>query len=128
MSQQTQNQQGFSTVELLISLFIAAAFIGTGFQLFSVITKDSNEARLRSKASNIAYENLRRYSGTVGTQCSPTPPSATPTPPSDLPNSSIQVTFSCPYGNSSKVTRVSVAVQYGQPQQIVRESLDAIDQ
>lgn len=121
-----QSQQGFSAVELLISLFIAAAFIGTGFQLFSVVTKDSNDARMRSKASNVAQENLRRYSGSVGTTCSPPPASATPTAPSDLPQGSISVSFSCPFGNNSQVTRIAVVVSYGQPQQTLQENLDVI--
>src|SRR4051812_9883166 len=112
MNKPRSQSEGFSTVELLISLFVAAAFIATAFQLFGVVVNDSNAARLRSRASNIAYENLRQYAGSIGTVCSPAPASATPAAPSDLPLATITVSYSCPYGNSSKTTRVKVTVNY----------------
>ena len=58
----TTSQAGFSAVELLITLFIAVAFIGAGYQLYAIIIKDGSEASLRAKANTIAYENLRTYS------------------------------------------------------------------
>lgn len=125
MSTQHGNE-GFSTVELLISLFVAAAFIATSFQLFSIVVGDSNAARLRSRASNIAYENLRLYSATAttGGVCSPTPSNITPTAPSDLPLATITVSFSCPYGNNSKTSRIKVTVNYNASEDVVEEALD----
>jgi type II secretory pathway pseudopilin PulG len=119
-----RSDDGFSTIELLISLFIAAAFIATGFQLFTVVIQDGNEARLRSRASNVAHENLRKYAGSVTTVCSSRPSTATPAAPSDLPQASITVAFSCPYGDDSKTTRIEATVTYGTPQQTVKENLD----
>lgn len=124
MSSQAVSTEGFSTVELLISLFVAAAFIATGFQLFGVVVNDSNAARLRSRASNIAYENLRQYSSAVGAVCSPVPSNVTPTAPSDLPLATITVSYSCPYGNSSKTTRIKVTVNYNASADVVEEALD----
>jgi hypothetical protein len=119
-----RNDEGFSTIELLIALFIAAAFITTGFQLFTVVIEDGRDARLRSRASNVAHENLRKYSGDVTTVCSTRPATATPAAPSDLPQASITVSFTCPYGTTAKTTRIEVVVTYGTPQQTVRENLD----
>lgn len=122
--------QGFSTVELLISLFVAAAFIGTAFQLFSVVMKDGNEARLRGRAGSIASSTLQERANSVNSPCSPTPATANISiPTADLPRqassqASAQVTYSCPYGNSSKTTRVSVVVSYGVPTQQIEGSLD----
>ncbi len=121
----SSNNQGFSTVELLISLFIAAAFIGTGFQLFSVIMKDSNDARLRAKAGSIINTTLQERINSTNNICSPTPSPATiAIQTSELPQASANVTYSCPYGNSSKTTRISVVVSYGSPQQQAEGSLD----
>lgn len=122
----TTPEQGFSTVELLISLFIAAAFIATGFQLFSVVTKDSNEARLRAAAATIVSTAIQERMSTVNDICGPTPPStATLTiPPTDLPQASGTVTYSCPYGLTSRTTRINVVVTYGTPQETVEGSLD----
>lgn len=117
-------QQGFSTVELLIALFIAAAFVGTGFQLYLIVTKDGNEARLRSRASNVAYENIRLNTSEVGAICSPPRATIHPAPPADLPNAAVAISFSCPYGPSSTTTRVTATVTYGTPQQTLEESID----
>ena len=117
--------QGFSTVELLISLFIAAAFIGTGFQLFSAITKDSNEARLRAKATSIANTQLQKSLNAAPVPCVATAPGAgTAIPTSDLPQATYTVGYSCPYGAAAKTTRVTVAVTYGQTPQTVEAVLD----
>lgn len=123
----TEVQTGFSAVELLITLFVAAAFIATGYQLYSIIVKNGADVRLRSVASNIAYDNLRRYASAVnGANCvannAPTP---TPTIPagSGLSSASITVTLSCPYGSTISLTKVLVSVKYGTPQQEVVHAL-----
>ena len=90
-------QQGFSAVELLITLFIAAAFIATGYQLYSVIIKDGSEARTRASASTIAYDALRRYSAQAASPCSSLTPSASLPANSGLQNASISVSITCPY-------------------------------
>lgn len=119
------SNQGFSTVELLLSLFIAAAFIGAGFQLFSVVTKDSNETRLRSDAIGIANENIQLQSGNVSDVCAPAPATIeNDIPVEDLPQASIEITFSCPYGNASRTTRITSEVTYGQDAKTVRSALD----
>ena len=112
-------QAGFSAVELLITLFIAAAFIGTGTQLYSVIIQNSDEARMRAKASNIAYDNVRRYSASTTNPCSVVSPSPTPSIPanSGLTSASISVTISCPYGAGMATSKVEAKVLYGTPQQ-----------
>jgi Tfp pilus assembly protein PilV len=114
-------QSGFSAVELLITLFIAAAFIGTGYQLFSIVTQNGESARSKAKASNIAYDNLRRYSPQATNPCTVVTPSPTPSIPSgsNLPNASISVSITCPYGTSVGLTKVTATVTYGNPQESV---------
>lgn len=115
----TESQQGFSAVELLITLFVAVAFIATGYQLYSTIVKDGGEARFRARASNLAYENLRRASDTTPT-CSTTPAVTTPASPSSsgLDNPVITQTISAPQGCSGatwqdRVMKVQITVTYG---------------
>ncbi len=115
-----RNQDGFSAVELLITLFIAAVFIATGYQLYSVVIKNGSENNLRSTASGIAYENIRRYTAQVTNPCTNATPNPTPSIPANtLPASSITVTLDCPYGLGTPVGRVLVSVKYGTPQQEV---------
>jgi hypothetical protein len=119
------NQAGFSAVELLITLFIAVAFIGTGYQLYSIIINGGGEARAQARASNIAYDNLRRYTPQATNPCSVFTPTPTPTIPanSGLSNATITVTISCPYTTAVTVTKVQVSVKYGSPQQEVLHAI-----
>ncbi len=110
------NESGFSAIELLITLFIAAAFTTTGYQLYSLIIKDGGDAQTRARASNIGYDNLRRYAAQTTEPCTVFTPSPTPTIPANSRlggTPSITVTISCPYGTSMPVTKVSVSVRYG---------------
>ena len=115
------NDSGFSAVELLITLFIAVAFIGTGYQLYSIIINDGGAARTRAKASNIAYDNLRRYAPQATNPCSVFTPTPTATIPagSGLSNASITVVPTCPYTTAITITKLQVTVRYGAPQQEV---------
>lgn len=124
MSCPGRREQGFSAIELLIALFIAAAFIFTGYRLYSVVLKDGNDARLRSRASNVAYGALQQYASNATNPCTVASP-VTPTAPSDLPAASVSVTFSCPYGTSSSTTRIQAVVTYGvvAPLQTVTEAM-----
>jgi len=119
-------QSGFSAVELLISLFIAVAFIAAGYQLYGAIVKDGGDARMRARANDIAYDNLRSYTPQATNPCTTVTPNPTPAipSPSELPpNATISVTFSCPYGASDPVTKLSVTVLYGTPQQEVTHAI-----
>lgn len=104
---------GFTAVELMITLFIAAVFVMTGFQLYTVIMVDGASATSQAKANNIAYEFLANYSANAAASCTPT--SATPTPPSNtgLANVVVTVNTTCPYGNGSSLSRIEVIVSYG---------------
>ena len=114
-------ESGFTAVELLITLFIAVAFLATGYQLYSIVIKSSGDARMRSVASNVAYDNLRRYSSQATNPCTVVTPSPTPSLGSNsgLSNAAITGTFSCPFGTSSPTSRVEVSITYGLPQQEV---------
>jgi hypothetical protein len=128
MIKATNIESGFSAVELLITLFVAAAFLATGYQLYSVIVKDGSEARYEAKASNIGYDNLRKYSPKATIPCTNIPnplPTATIPANSGLPTpNSITVTIDCPAGlGTTSTSRVNVSVKYGSPQ---REVVHAI--
>lgn len=68
-----QNEDGFSAIELLVTLFIAVAFLGTAYQLYTVVIRDSADARFRARASNIAYAELRKRSDDSVQGCTAVP-------------------------------------------------------
>lgn len=62
-------QQGFSAIELLITLFIGALFLFAGYQLYSYVTRSGFEAARQSAASSIAYTYLRQNENTPPSTC-----------------------------------------------------------
>lgn len=115
IAQQTarSSADGFTAVELLITLFIAAVFIMTGYQLYSVIMNDGASAKYQAKSSNIAYEYLTKAQASVAASCSVG--STTPAAPTDsgVPGIEIAVSTTCPYGAGNQVSRIEVTVKYG---------------
>lgn len=104
---------GFTAVELLITLFIAAIFLMTGYQLYTVIMSDGASAKFQAKSANIAYEYLTNAQAAVAASC--TPATSAPALPanSGVPGLEIAVNTTCPYGNGNQVSRIEVIVKYG---------------
>lgn len=114
-------QGGFTVVELLITLFIAAAFLVSGFQLYNLIIKDGGQTRAESRASNVAYDYLRRYSETAVLTCAPTTPvNNAAITVTGLSNVRVTVAHTCPYAGNTTVTKVGVTVTYNNPLQTVK--------
>lgn len=111
----TNNQSGFTVVELLISLFIASAFLLSGYQLFNVAVKDSGESRAQSIASNSVYEYLQRYKTSATNSCTElTPLNNSSITVTGLTNVKITVSITCPYATTvPSISKVTSTIQYG---------------
>lgn len=106
--------RGFSAVELLITLFVAAAFLLAGYQLFNVVIRDGGNTRTESAAGNVAYDYLRRYSESATNPCAPsTPLSSTPVAVAGTKNSTVSISVTCPMTDAPAVSKVEAIVQYG---------------
>lgn len=113
------SEQGFSAIELLITLFVAATFLATGYQLYVVVIESGGQARMRAIASNIAYDKLRFHAAQATDPCTAVTPTPTPTIPSGSglgSGATISVTITCPFG-STHTSRITATVNYGSPQQ-----------
>lgn len=119
-----QHERGFSAIELLITLFVGVAFVATGYQIYSVVIQNNGDARARAKASNIAYDMLRKYGAQATTPCTAVTPSPAPSVPTDsgLSNPVAAVTISCPFGGTSGTSKIYVRITYGNPQQEVNHA------
>ncbi len=115
-------QQAFSTVELLVALIIAAALLGSGYQLYTVVLRDSSGAQRRSEASGIAYSLMRESEASTTSPCSTLTSSLSLPSYSTLPSATANLSITCPYGTSSAISMVSVTVGYDEsgPQQVTR--------
>ncbi len=56
-----KTQAGFTAIELLITIIVAALFAISFYQLFIAVNQSSAAARNRATASDLAYSYLRKY-------------------------------------------------------------------
>lgn len=116
-----KSSEGFTVVELLITLIVGLLLLVSVHQFYSYILNDSTESRTRAVASNLAYQYMREYAGTINGSCS----SATTTINkgySDFPNNpalpqpaTAQIKVSCATNTPTDVSLLSVSVTYGNP-------------
>lgn len=117
----SRTQQGFTAVELLITLFVAAAFLVAGYQLFNIVIKDGGDTRAESRASNIAYDYLRRYSNTATNPCTVLSPLTNQTiSVTDLSNVKVSVAITCPQADALSLSMIEAIITYGNPANTVR--------
>ncbi len=116
---QRQSQAGFTAVELLITLFVAAAFLIAGYQLFNVVIKDGGQARAESRAGNVAYDYLRRYAANATNPCSTQYPLTNSAIQVDgLDSVTITVQISCPGYSITSLSKVDAVIKYNNNPQI----------
>lgn len=61
MSEQQQKQFGFTIIEVIATIFVAAIFIGAIFQIFIVQSQLTSSIVAYNNADSLAYNNLRQY-------------------------------------------------------------------
>lgn len=107
-------KQGFSAIELLITLFIAAAFLVTGYQLYNITLKDGGKVRSSTTAYNLAnnYVEMNKYVATNPcTVLTPLNNSSVVVP--NMSEVKVTVNITCPYGTASSISKILVTVSYG---------------
>jgi prepilin-type N-terminal cleavage/methylation domain-containing protein len=115
-------QAGFTAVELLITLFIAAIFLFAGYQLYTQVMKDGAAAEKTARLSSLVYERLHKETAGIATanssQCTATtlagyPVTETPTL-AGFSNLSLTIAVECPLNAStnSDLFKVTVTASY----------------
>lgn len=109
-------KSGLTTVELVVTLFIAAMFIISGYQLFNAVNLRSGNSREMVEASSIAYAILREKGEVyvpVSAPCTGTSIVEVATlETNNLPSPEARILRCKPYADGSGV-RVTVEVEYG---------------
>ncbi len=110
-------QHGLTTAELVVTLFVAALFIISGYQLFNAVSLHAANAREMAEASNIAYKIIRsdgaQYRDDVTVACTSTPHSTTVTLGTTTLSSPTARILRCRPTTGSAMLRVTVEVEYG---------------
>jgi len=118
-----RKQSGFTAVELLITLFVAAAFLIAAYQLFNLVVKDGGATRAQSRAANIAYDYLRQYSDSATTiPCTASTPFNGAVSVDGLTNVNIEVDVTCLPDAITSLSQVTVTITYDAPQQTLKYS------
>ncbi len=111
------SKSGFTVVELLVTLFIAAAFLATGYQLYGAIIKDAGKTRAQARANTVAYDYLKRYESSATSPCtSLTPLTNSSVSIAGISASTISITITCPYAGAPNVSKVTATLKYNNPQ------------
>lgn len=117
------NEEGFTAVELLVTLFVAAAFLIAGYQLFSLVIRDGGQTRSESRAGNVAYDYLRRYTANATNPCTAqTPLTNSAVDIAGLVDSRVTIVIACPIDSSPSLSKVTATVTYNSPVQTVTYS------
>ncbi len=58
-------QSGFTVIELLVTIVVAALFVGIFYNMFVILIGVNASARNISQASDLAYSNMRKYPTTA---------------------------------------------------------------
>ncbi|MEI7917819.1 MAG: hypothetical protein WCH58_00345 [Candidatus Saccharibacteria bacterium] len=116
----SKSSNGFTAVELLVTLFIAAAFLMSGYQLYDLIMKDGGDTRAQARASNATYDYLQQYKALTTIPCtSQTPLTNQSVTVDGLSTATMTVVISCPYASNPNVSKVLATIKYNSPQQTV---------
>lgn len=115
MMRGNSSEAGFSAVELLITLFVAVAFLVAGYQLFDVVIRNGGEARAESRAANVAYSHLRQYSESATNPCAPSSPLASsPVTVDGLTDVTVSIFITCPQQDAPSISKVEAIIEYGE--------------
>ncbi len=111
------SKSGFTVVELLVTLFIAAAFLATGYQLYGAIIKDAGNTRAQARANSVAKDYLNRYESSATSPCTTLDPlTDSSVSISGISASTISISISCPYAGAPNVSKVTATLKYNNPQ------------
>lgn len=106
-------ESGFTAVELLVTLFVAALFLFSGYQLFNVVLSNGTDSRNLASASNFAYTYVRKYQPSATDPCTAQSPVVSQSVTiSGLANPTVSVAITCPTPSAPSMSRVEATVQY----------------
>lgn len=117
-----QKSAGFTVVEMLVTVIVAAMFVAAFYQLFVILVQINAQARQTAQASDLAYSNMRRYPTATSTAlacvdsttvtnlipASGSPTAAIDTDYPELGSVTEQLTAQFPYGCSSNYNLIKL--------------------
>lgn len=123
-----RQQQGFTAVELLVSIIVGVVFFITVGQLYSVVVNDAADSRNRANASSLAYSQARAVYRQQSTGICTASSASVGLSSTGLPGTVTRTTVvDCPFNTAGNypttLSRITVTISYGSPQETVRHVL-----
>lgn len=111
-----KNRGGFTSIELLVTLFIAAMALATGYQLYVSVMREDADTRAQALVSQAAARATKEYPASIIAPCTPsTPASNQALTISGVENPRLTVTVTCPSALPQKMSRITATITYGTP-------------
>lgn len=119
--------KGFTAIELLVTLFVAALALATGYQLYAAVINQDSKTRLEAEVGLLAHSEIKKHNSSATTPC---------TPKTIMSNTSVVITQSsvdaiagkmtvlldCPNISLPNLTRITVTIAYGSPERSVKHA------
>lgn len=113
-------KKGFTAIELLVTLFIAAMALATGYQLYAAIIKESSETRTEVAVGNVAYESIKRYRVNATAPCTSSIPANNVSRTIEgVGNVRLTVVIQCANTNLPNLSSVTASITYGSPEKTI---------
>lgn len=116
-------QDGFTIIELLVTLFVAAIFLIAGYQIYTTVIRTDGQTKAQVTAEGLATDYGAQYVASAPYPCVASQPlTDSPVTATGLSNVTVSVTISCPKSAPNNVASINVIVKYNSPQNQVSYS------
>ncbi len=121
----SQQESGFTVVEVVVALVIAGFLLLGAHQVYSVVLLSSKDGRAMAYASSLAYDAMRRHENDVTTPCAPSTVTEAVADNTEIGSgASIKIEITCPYVSTfPDISKISSTITYGTPQKTVSHAI-----
>lgn len=113
----SSSQSGFTAVELLVTLFVAAAFLVASYQLYTLVIREGGSTRAEARAASIAKEYLERYRHYGTDPCEPAILVNNGSIEIEgASNATLSATLTCPNPSTPRLSKVEVSIETDVPE------------
>lgn len=106
------DESGFSAVELLVTLLIAAVFLFAGYQMYTQVTRDGSDSSRSAILSNILSERLRASAAAQPVTCVASGPATQTQTVTGVGSVTYSTTVSCPSAVLTSMKFIRVDATY----------------
>lgn len=119
-----RHSNGFTAIELLVTLFVAALALASGYQLYAAVINQDSKTRLEAETGLLAHSEVKKHNSSATTPC--TPQTLKSNTLVNITESSagavtgrMTVLLDCPNLSLPNLSRVTVKITYGTPAKTV---------